>query len=341
MNVRWLTSFVALAALSVSPIAVRAAAPAAPPATADQDAAESASSLSALEAAVKQHPSDAVALARLGAAQVRSGADQEAGFTALTRATTLAPAEPEVMLLYAKALWKAGRAPEALERALRAAQSPLATNKIAGEALFVAGSIKWRQREMVEAEALLKRAVERDGKNVGALMNLGMLYLDTERTGEGLGALETARLRSPDDAKLLKTLARIHEARGETDKAAPLWAHVAELLPADPNIAFIHGNYLFAKRRWEAARVQFAKAVALNPADGNARYRLAETLLRQGQYAAAEENAALALKMSVPNAQELLDAIAFERKGNTPLQPDADAPPVVAPPTPPAGDNGR
>ncbi len=269
--------------------------------------------LAELEADAKANPSDARKLAKYGLALVRAGRNED-GLAALTRARSMSPDEPEVLLLHAKGLAKTGHVAEAIEFSMKAARSPLATPKLAAEALFTAGSLEWRRNDLDEAEKLLKEAITRDRHSAGAYMNLGLLYLDQEKLSDGMAMLEQAALVGQDNPGVLKSLARTFEARGMLDKAFERWKRLVELAPEDPGIHFVFGSYCFEKQMWSLAEKSFQKCVAINAADSSARLKLAQTLQRTGRYDEAEKQALLAQKIGHPEAQSVLESIAFERK---------------------------
>jgi tetratricopeptide (TPR) repeat protein len=269
--------------------------------------------LSKLEADAKARPNDAQAQAHYGLALARTGTIDE-GLAVLVRAAGMAPDDPTVQLLYAKGLMAAKRDAEAADTALRAARSPLATKKIAAEAYFTAGSIRWRQRSAKEAEEYLREAVKLDPTNGGAQLNLGLFLYSGGNIPEGLLFMQQAADTSPQNAQVQMRLARVMEAMGKTDRAIDYWTRAMVLRPDDGDIRFILGNHLFAVGNYQEAAVQLARAIEIRESDANAHLAYGEALLRLKRFdeAQAQAEAAKRLGIAAP-ADSLMDRIRFER----------------------------
>ena len=304
-------------AIGLAPAAwAQAPAPApapAPVAAPTPEAGEARPDLAKLEADAKTRPSDAEAQAHYGLALVRTGKVDE-GLAILVRAGGMAPDDPTVLLLYAKGLAAAKRDAEAADVALRAARSPLATSRLAAEAYFTAGSIRWKQRSPQEAEEYLRQAVKLDATNGGAQLNLGLLLYSQGNIPEGLLYMQQAAENSPDNAQVQMRLARVMEALGKTDRAIFYWSRAMELRPDDGDIRFILGNHLFAVGRFEEAAVQLERAIAIRDSDANAHLAYGETLVRLKRYddALVQAEAAKRLGIGAP-ADSLIEIIRFER----------------------------
>jgi tetratricopeptide (TPR) repeat protein len=269
--------------------------------------------LAKLEAEATARPGDAQAQAHYGLALARTGKVDE-GLAVLVRASGIAPDDPTVLLLYAKGLTAAKRNAEAADVALRAARSPLATNRLAAEAYFTAGSIRWKQRSVQEAEQYLRQAVKLDPTNGGAQLNLGLFLYSGGNIPEGLQYMQQAADSSPDNAQVQMRLARVMEALGKTDRAIFYWTRAMELRPDDGDIRFILGNHLFAVGRYQEAAVQLERAIAIRESDANAHLAYGETLLRLKRYddAMAQAEAAKRLGVGAP-ADSLMEVIRFEK----------------------------
>ncbi len=227
----------------------------------------------------------------------------------------MAPDEPAVMLLYAKGLAAAKRDAEAADVALRAARSPLAPNRLAAEAYFMAGSIRWKQLSNAEAEDYLRRAVKLDPKNGGAQFNLGLFLYNDGKTPEGLLIMQQAAENSLDNARVQMRVARIMELLGRTDSAIVYWSRVVALVPDDGEIRLVLGNLLAAAGRLEEAAVQLERAVEIRDSNVDARLAYSETLLRLELYdeALAQADAAKRLGAGAP-ADALIELVQFKRK---------------------------
>jgi tetratricopeptide (TPR) repeat protein len=269
--------------------------------------------LANLEAEAKSRPNDPQAQANYGLALVRTGKTDE-GLAVLVRASGLAPDDPTVLLQYAKGLAVAKRDAEASDIALRAARSPLATNRLSAEAYFTAGSIRWKQRSVKEAEEYLRQAVKLDPTNGGAQLNLGLFLYSGGNIPEGLLYMQQAADNSPDNAQVQMRLARVMEAMGKTDRAIFYWTRAMELRPDDGDVRFMLGNHLFAVGRYEEAAVQLQRAIEIRDSDANAHLAYGETLLRLKRYddALIQAQAAKRLGVGAP-ADSLIEVIRFEQ----------------------------
>ncbi len=267
--------------------------------------------LDRLERAAKEHPDDAEAQARWGFALAKAG-KVEQGIAVLAAAAAIDPEDPRVMLYQAKAFSLARRYDEAEDMARRAAESPLATPKLASEAWRVLGSLHWLANRPPEAEKAFRRSIELDPRNSGALYNLGNLLYGQGRKGEGLSFIEKAIRRDPRNVRALVAVARIYDAMGRWEDARQAWSRAADLATKDANVQFVAGVAELRARHWEAAEKRLRRAVELDPTDANAHLALANALLREGRWDEAETQAKLAGKLGA-DARKVLDAIRFER----------------------------
>ncbi|MDH3283329.1 MAG: tetratricopeptide repeat protein [Acidobacteriota bacterium] len=260
----------------------------------------------------RSHPNDGRTLARYGLALVRTGRLDD-GLAALTRAVVLAPEEPLVNLSHAKGLWKGGYSSEAVTAALKVVDSPLSTSKDRAEAYFVAGTIRSMQGDFDAAEEFLRKSIEANPKNVGALLNLGLMLVSREKRSEGLALLDKARTHGPDNARVHATFAQVSEQLGHLGNAIVSWERVAELRPADPNIHLRLGGSYMGSQEFEKAARSFATLVELEPENGTYYLAYGEALLRLRLYDEAMEQAKTAAQLGEA-ADSLVSAIRFERK---------------------------
>ncbi len=111
-----------------------------------------------------------------------------------------------------------------------------------------------------DALASFKTAVSLDPGNLEALVNAGVLHLETGHPVLALSALASAREIEPEDPLLLINLARAHEALGET--AAAVDCLVAALgLDPDSQPAHFHLGVLFAEAGIYAEAIREFEAV--------------------------------------------------------------------------------
>lgn len=191
--------------------------------------------LEEMAAAVRRNPDDAKQLASYGLALVHAGRHDE-GLNALIRASSKAGLEPEVNLLYAKALIRTGSPEQAIEKALEVTQSPLATQDEIGEAYSVAGFARWRQGSISGAETYLRQAIKYTPKNAGALLNLGLVLYGSDRRSAGIASMEKAALLAPDDARIQRIMADLYDNMGQSEKSLAAWEKVAVARPDDVQV---------------------------------------------------------------------------------------------------------
>ncbi|UCF68158.1 MAG: tetratricopeptide repeat protein [Acidobacteriota bacterium] len=246
--------------------------------------------LEQLEREAHQNPSDAMAQARYGRALIAVGQIQE-GLASFARARAIAPDDPEVLLLYAKGLWKAGRTDEAIDLALRVSRSALASNKLASEAFFVAGEAITRRGDPERGEAYLVQAIERDPDNPGPLLNLGLRRLSQRDMDDALNLINRAAKSDPDNVRVQSTLAQTLEIAGMEELALEAWTRVADLVPGDPNVRVKLGSAYLVRGEHETAAKHFEKGISLTPGDANLHLLYGEALLYLGRLDEAAEQA--------------------------------------------------
>jgi tetratricopeptide (TPR) repeat protein len=100
-----------------------------------------------------------------------------------------------------------------------------------------------------------------------------------------------ARIDRTAEAAALRTVAMVFSWAGKLEEAGPPALAALEILPDDRQSLFIAGAYLNQVGSWqrgtELYRLALEQEVAEDPQDVSARRFLAETLIKQGEYAAA------------------------------------------------------
>jgi protein O-GlcNAc transferase len=220
----------------------------------------------------KQFPRSALVLHVLGASRLVRQLHRE-GYEALSRASELAPGEPQILNLLGVALFKLGRheaARDAFDRSLardprnyetlvnasanalgatdgdaaaRLAESALAVRPNGVEAIFaLANAASARGREE-EAVALYRRAIAIDPRAPDLHLNLGIVLASLHRRTEAAEALRQALSLRPNYALAHLNLGRVLHDLGETGEAQRHFRAASDL---DPNMTEAHSAYLFS-----------------------------------------------------------------------------------------------
>lgn len=134
-------------------------------------------------------------------------------------------------------------------------------------------------------------------------------------TVEGVLALIEQR---PADAALHQRLGRLLNAAGRWDEAREAFERSLEL---DPTDAFTHlylGNWYYREGDYPAALARFSRAVELLPGEGVAHWCQADAYLELGQYAAAQRAYETAVRVDPAN-EEARGRLAewHQRRGGT------------------------
>lgn len=267
-----------------------------------------------LQARAEQNPRDAMKVAEYGYALVKVGRIEE-GVSALSRAAAISPDEPKVHLLRARGLWKSKDLDGAVESAQKAAKSPLAAAKDAGEALRLVGSIRFEQGRLEEAKSAFEEGTRVDPTNAATYANLGAMYLSWKKNVEALSALDKAARLGHSNAGVLVTVARLYQGSGRFELAKPVWDRVLELRPTDADVAQIAATHHFRDAEYDQALSALEVAVKGKPQDAEVRLMYSQTLLRLGRFEEARKAAIEAQKLGAGEiAIATQDAIEMERK---------------------------
>lgn len=87
-----------------------------------------------------------------------------------------------------------------------------------------------------EAEALVKRALQKSPKNGAYLDSLGWVYFKQGRIAEAITLLEEANQQLPDNAEILMHLGDAYLENGEPDKARGVWQQAQTIEPDNDDI---------------------------------------------------------------------------------------------------------
>ena len=239
---------------------------------------------------------------RLGEALERLGA-LEAAVDAFRRALAARPVFRRASNNLILTLAKAGKGPEAVERARAlAAEAPGDPDR-----LFTLG-LALSEQDVDEAIVAFSRALELDSRHVLARYNLALVLRRVDRPADALRELERAVAIDPRP-EALYTQGVIYWHQGNLDRArAALRAAIA----AAPTYADAHhalGSVLKSGRDWNGAAASLRTAITLQPDLFSARYALAQVLTAAGDDRGA--------RSAIDDAERLRERTAREREALT------------------------
>jgi tetratricopeptide (TPR) repeat protein len=117
-----------------------------------------------------------------------------------------------------------------------------------------------------EQLATLKATIEKDPRNVGALAQLGNMYMDAAKYPQAAEYFERA-LAVREDPTVRTDLGICYKQNGQLDKAADAFARAASEAPDQWQALYNEAIVLGELQRWSDARAAAAKLSAMRPND--------------------------------------------------------------------------
>jgi len=147
-----------------------------------------------------------------------------------------------------------------------------------------------------DSVSLWRRAVYYSADSWSTHYNLGLAYLNGKQIQAAMHELVEAKRLNPHEPTVLNNLALAHDAAGDSLAAIAL---AREALKLDPNLIEVHNNlgaFLFERKEFPDARLEFSDVLTRDPSSISARFNLARTLaaLNEHQIAIREFEAVLA-----------------------------------------------
>jgi tetratricopeptide (TPR) repeat protein len=159
------------------------------------------------------------------------------------------------------------RASGDLPAARRAAEQALALRPAARYATL-AGALALEAGAFSDAQAAFERALNADGQHAPAIAGLADVHA---RLGRYADAAQTlARLPRPTPAERLRTF-ELAERGGDLDLAAQTIEALVAVRPYDPDLHAAHARLLVRQGATDAAAAAFARTLALDPSNAEAR----------------------------------------------------------------------
>ncbi|MEM1181079.1 MAG: tetratricopeptide repeat protein, partial [Acidobacteriota bacterium] len=234
----------------------------------------------------------------------RAPGDAERAQGAIERALTLAPSDPRVLLLAARAARQAANYGEAKKHL--AAVERLEPGHSGAE--FQMALLHERRGDVEGAKAIVKRVVQRHPSTYHLLNGADLLY----RQGDFDGAralLEQGLARSPDRFNGLSRLAQLELAHGDLERSADLYRRLVDRAPEETELLNL-GTALMMLGRLDEAKACFERVVEANPSSPYATLSLADVTKLAGDGGAARQLYSRVLELTEdPEGAAQLDSV--------------------------------
>ena len=184
---------------------------------------------------------------------------------------------------------KAGR----LDDAVETLQGVLRKNPDNVDAMvFLANTYCKQERNIDDAEALMRRATQVAPDYVSAWLSLGSLLVERGKREQAIEAYRTATRLEPAHAAAWGLLASAYGPSGQPDKAARAYEKALQLNPEIANVHHGYGHVLKTLGDQEAALKAYRESIRLRPQFGEAYWSMAN--LKVFRFEEAEIEAMLA-----------------------------------------------
>jgi tetratricopeptide (TPR) repeat protein len=236
--------------------------------------------LVAYQSATKLDGKNAHLWLRMGLALKALGRVEEA-LEAYRRAGELAPGLAEAHFNAGNALRELKRLPEAVEAYGRA----MGARPGYADAAHNLGTVFEEQKRWEEATVAFGEATRLRPDFQPAWRGLGKALLSMKRPEEAVAALRRAVALDPNSSEAISSLADAVQKVGGEREALALYRRAAELRPDDATVLVNWGGLLEKMRDSQGAIGKYRRALELRPDYGEAKYNLALSLLRLGEFA--------------------------------------------------------
>ena len=244
---------------------------------------------------------DAQALSGLGSLLLERD-DLEAALRHLGRAADLAPNDPMIQLLLARAFAKRGTtsfAERALENALRLKPDLYTARQLLG-------GLTLKDKRPREAEAHFRALLEVPEWIAAGHVGLGDVARAEERDEDAVGAYRSALAIDPVQSMPVRALAWTLARLGRRDEAIAAYDQYLSLAPDDYDVRTARADLLMVIGRLPAAASDWRALAEQNPADLQAHSRLAMIEEHLGRVDVANAEAELVLRARPEDAEMLL-----------------------------------
>ena len=167
---------------------------------------------------------------------------------------------------------------------------------------FGAGTFA-QNRVWHDSVSLWRRAVYYSPDSWSTHYNLGLAYLNLKQSQAAVDELVEAKRLNPHEPAILNNLALAHDTAGDSLGAIGI---VKEALKLDPTLIEAHNNlgaFLFERKSFDDARLEFSEVLARDPSSVSARFNLARTLAALGEHQLAIREFEAVLSVQPDDAQ--------------------------------------
>jgi len=183
------------------------------------------------------------------------------------------------------------------------------------QAINLLGVIRAKQGRNKEAEKLFDEAVRGNPRITGAHVNLGLLYLETNRPQQAASQLKEALQLEPHRPDIMADLARAlqleaagYAKAGDFKTALPLLLQARSLEPENVSLLFEIGMAQTRLSLYEDAAKSFSAALKLRPADAAVVLALARAEMAAKRYDLAEQSLQAYLRLRPDDAAAHYDS---------------------------------
>ena len=164
---------------------------------------------------------------------------------------------------------------------------PASLEFVTPEAVLQRATKHYKDGKLDKAKELCEQLLDRHPTYVGALYQLGMVYIDKRAYARALPCMVQAAMYDPKDYKIRVNLAGIYLKLKANEVAAETYKEALALDPTVPETHYNLGKIYYEKREYELAQQSLAEAFRLRPSHVMARYYEGRCLENMGLLADA------------------------------------------------------
>jgi len=162
------------------------------------------------------------------------------------------------------------------EAAFDALRTALREDSCNVDALRMLAQLYWREdKQLSDAEALLRRATKLAPGHVMAWTMLGGILQESNRHAESMECYEAALRADPDSVVAWSGIGIAHSHAGDVDKAIAAFERAVALRPGNANIQLSYGHALKTRGDQAAALRAYRAAIAAKPEFGEVYWSMA------------------------------------------------------------------
>ena len=180
---------------------------------------------------------------------------------------------------------------------------------------LAAGLLLEKQNKFSDAEQEYKQAQNLDPSSVDAAVGLANIYMRGQQLPEAEAQLRKIVTTHPDHSAVHIQLGRVLEAEGKNDDAIAELQAGAKLTPGDVALQRELADLYAAAGKTDDAEKAYRALLTEHPQDAELRQSLGQTLLRQKQFAKAQEELLAAIKLK-PDLSSAYGDLAFAASEN-------------------------